>query len=130
MNKLLPLLLLICLAFSLPGCAGSPAAQGAPVALHYEEGAQVELIDSNGARVMFDVVNPGELTGEPAEKDILLVTHGHSDHLNRGFVDAFPGKVINGQPLRGREMGRGLQRQTADPQQSRAARKNHHPIYG
>lgn len=62
--------------------------------IYYEEGAQYELISPSGTRVMIDIAFPDALSSPPTEKDILLTTHSHTDHLNISFADAFPGKQL------------------------------------
>jgi len=64
------------------------------VTVYYEDGAQVELVSSQGTRVMIDVTSPSKLSAPPTEKDILLVTHGHSDHYNAAFASSFPGQKL------------------------------------
>jgi hypothetical protein len=90
--------------FFVAGC--SPAATPAPTAeptatpipvgitLYYENNAQVELIDFQGARVLIDVYSSADLSSPPTEKDILLITHKHMDHYDIAFADEFPGPKI------------------------------------
>lgn len=66
-----------------------------PLKLYYEENAQIELINAEGARVLIDVHDPGALSSPPTEKDILLTTHNHGDHRRLGFVSSFPGKQLD-----------------------------------
>lgn len=42
----------------------------------------------------FFISAPTALSSPPTEKDILLTTHSHGDHLNTKFADAFPGKQL------------------------------------
>lgn len=64
------------------------------VTIYYEEGAQFEVVSPAGTRVMIDVASPTTLSSPPTEKDILLTTHSHNDHLNVAFADEFPGKQL------------------------------------
>lgn len=43
--------------------------------------AQFEIISPQGTRVMIDVANEKALSYPATEKDILLTTHGHADHV-------------------------------------------------
>lgn len=67
---------------------------GPAITLYYEENAQVELISSRGTRVLIDVYDPTALSSPATEKDILLTTHTHSDHINGGFDAAFKGQQL------------------------------------
>jgi hypothetical protein len=73
-----------------------PAAEPTPacITLFYEDFAQVELISSNGTRVLIDVQDPTRLSRPAEAADILLTTHGHYDHVNQPFLDAFPGQQL------------------------------------
>lgn len=73
-----------------PTLAPKPAA----VTIYYEENAQVELVSSEGKRVLIDVFDPSALTSPATAEDILLTTHGHQDHVNADFLDAFPGQQL------------------------------------
>lgn len=64
------------------------------VTLYYDEVAQVELIAPGGTRVLIDVLNPSRLSSPPTEKDILLTTHTHDDHLYPGLEKTFPGQQL------------------------------------
>ena len=65
------------------------------VTFYYENGAQFELVDSAGARVLIDVAEPRNLKSPATEKDALLTTHTyHSDHYNRAFATSFPGQQL------------------------------------
>lgn len=64
------------------------------VIIYYEENAQVELISSQGVRVLVDVYDPGLLSAATNEGDILLTTHTHWDHLNSDFLESFPGRQL------------------------------------
>ena len=86
-------------ATPLPTAAPAPTNTPSPtqtpkVTLYYEENAQVELISPAGTRVLIDVFDPGALSGPATEDDILLTTHGHSDHLSSDFVASFPGQQL------------------------------------
>lgn len=84
---------LIPLVLSLAAC-GTSTSEGRQVTLYYEENAQFELISPQGTRVLIDVFNPSALSSPVTDKDILLTTHGHSDHINADFVDSFPGQQL------------------------------------
>lgn len=64
------------------------------VVLYYEENAQVELISPEGVRVLIDVYNPDLLSSPVSEKDTLLTTHTHWDHINPEFQKNFPGPQL------------------------------------
>ena len=64
------------------------------VSIYFVDTAQFEITTPAGWRVLIDVANPNLLTSPPTEQDILLVTHGHGDHYNKTFVDAFPGQKL------------------------------------
>jgi L-ascorbate metabolism protein UlaG (beta-lactamase superfamily) len=70
------------------GCAG-PA-----VTIHYDDNAQVELISSQGTRVVVDLAWLDHLTSPMTELDILLTTHDSMDHFNRAFAPVFKGKKM------------------------------------
>jgi L-ascorbate metabolism protein UlaG (beta-lactamase superfamily) len=73
----------------------APTPTAAPAStLYYEENAQVEIINSQGTRVLIDVYDPSSLSAPATSKDILLTTHNHSDHISEGFLQSFPGKQI------------------------------------
>ncbi len=73
---------------------GAVADDEGAVTLYYEDNAQVELISPAGVRVLIDISNASLLSAPPTEDDILLTTHGHSDHYNKRFVDSFPGQKL------------------------------------
>ena len=64
------------------------------VTLYHEGYAQVELISPQGTRVLIDVADPSALISPATEEDILLTTHGHSDHFDADFADSFPGQQL------------------------------------
>jgi len=72
--------------------SGEPS--GGQVTLYYEENAQFELISPQGTRVLIDVFNPSALSSPVTEKDILLTTHGHDDHIKSDFAGSFPGQQL------------------------------------
>jgi len=74
------------------GACGPP--EPTSVTLYYEQPAQVELTSPQGTRVLIDVFDPAALTSPATENDILLTTHGHDDHIDRDFVDSFPGQQL------------------------------------
>jgi L-ascorbate metabolism protein UlaG (beta-lactamase superfamily) len=102
------------LMFGLTGCGSAPSIQPtiaptlkavvmpestptvapAPVSLTYEEEAQVELVSPGGVRVLIDVFDPTALSAPATEKDILLTTHTHSDHINSDFDASFKGQQL------------------------------------
>jgi hypothetical protein len=79
---------------SATGTAGSPSTAAAPVKVIYGENAQVELISSSGQRILIDVWDPTALSAPATAQDILLTSHLHADHLEEGFLAAFPGQKI------------------------------------
>ncbi len=72
-----------------PRPTSSPA-----LTLYYEENAQVELISSQGTRVLIDVYDPALLSSPATDQDILLTTHTHPDHVNASFDAAFKGQQL------------------------------------
>jgi Beta-lactamase superfamily domain len=79
--------------------ADTPAPTNAPqeskVKLIYEGNAQFELVGSQGTRILIDIADPTKLTSPATDKDVLLTTHSyHTDHYNKAFATAFPGKQL------------------------------------
>jgi L-ascorbate metabolism protein UlaG (beta-lactamase superfamily) len=64
------------------------------ITLTYGDNAQVELVTPAGRHVYIDIWNTSFLTKQPAAEDVLLTTHGHSDHYDKSFADSFPGQKI------------------------------------
>jgi L-ascorbate metabolism protein UlaG (beta-lactamase superfamily) len=77
---------------SLP--ASAPTRSTAAVTIYYEENAQVELINFQGTRVLIDVSDPSSLSQPATDKDVLLTTHKHPDHVNDAFLASFKGQQI------------------------------------
>ena len=82
-----------------PSGTDTPAPTSPPqepqVTFYYENNAQFELVDSSGTRVLIDVAEPRDLKSPATEKDALLTTHTyHTDHYNKAFATAFPGKQL------------------------------------
>jgi hypothetical protein len=82
-----------------PSGTDTPAPTSTPqepkVAFYYENSCQFELVDSAGTRVLIDVGEPRYLKSPATEKDALLTTHTyHTDHYNKAFATAFPGKQL------------------------------------
>jgi L-ascorbate metabolism protein UlaG (beta-lactamase superfamily) len=79
----------------LTAMAACTAATPAPkITLYYAENAQFELISPQGTRILIDVFNPRALSSPATEKDVLLTTHAHGDHINSDFINAFPGQQL------------------------------------
>ena len=74
--------------------APAAAPQESKVKITYVEPAQFELVSPQGVRVLIDVANPTKLTSPATDKDILLTTHGHGDHINSEFAKSFPGQQL------------------------------------
>jgi L-ascorbate metabolism protein UlaG (beta-lactamase superfamily) len=76
----------------------TPAATSAPqepkVKVTHLDPAQVELVSPQGVRVLIDIADPSRLTSPATAQDILLTTHGHSDHINSEFAKSFPGQQL------------------------------------
>jgi hypothetical protein len=72
----------------------APSAPTAGVRIAYEENAQVEIFAPSGKRVLIDVWDPTSLTAPATASDILLTTHGHTDHYSVDFESSFPGQKI------------------------------------
>lgn len=63
------------------------------ITIYYEGNAQVELVSPQGIRVLIDVYDPNLLSTSATDKDILLTTHGHSDHVS-ALVNSFTGPSL------------------------------------
>ena len=74
--------------------ASVPTRSAAAVTIYYEENAQVELINSQGTRVLIDMSAPSSLSQPATDKDVLLTTHKHPDHVNDAFLASFKGQQI------------------------------------
>jgi L-ascorbate metabolism protein UlaG (beta-lactamase superfamily) len=94
------------MAASLAACSGAQATSTAAPAtptvaadtltISYGENAQLELTAPTGERIFFDVWDPTAITVPPTARDILLVSHLHTDHYSQAFADSFPGqKLVN-----------------------------------
>jgi L-ascorbate metabolism protein UlaG (beta-lactamase superfamily) len=70
------------------------APQEPKVKMTHIDPAQVELVSPQGVRVLIDIANPSRLTSPATDQDILLTTHGHSDHINSEFAKSFPGQQL------------------------------------
>ena len=77
-----------------PAAAGGRACTAPAVTLSYWGNAMVELVSPEGTRVLVDVYKPDALTRPATDKDILLTTHTHPDHINKDFYTNFPGKQL------------------------------------
>ncbi len=82
-----------------PSGTDTPAPTNPPqksgVKLIYEGNAQFELVSSQGTRILIDIADPTKLTSPATDKDVLLTTHSyHTDHYNKPFATAFPGKQL------------------------------------
>ena len=90
--------LLVACGMAQPARTSTPIPTNPPestqVTLYYEENAQFELISPQGTRVLIDVFNPSALSSPVTEKDILLTTHGHGDHIEGDFAASFPGQQL------------------------------------
>jgi hypothetical protein len=64
------------------------------VTLYYEGDSQVELISSQGQRVLIDVSHPNLLSTPPSAEDILLTTSPDPGHFDEGFKNEFKGKQL------------------------------------
>jgi L-ascorbate metabolism protein UlaG (beta-lactamase superfamily) len=94
MKPVLLIVWTIFILFAVTACGGAVKTPPPEVTIYYEDNAQFELISPAGTRILIDVANPNALSSPPTEKDILLTTHSHGDHLNASFSDAFPGQQI------------------------------------
>jgi len=90
--------LLVACGVAQPAPASTPISTSPPestqVTLYYEENAQFELISPQGTRVLIDVFDPSALSSPVTEKDVLLTTHGHDDHIKSDFAGSFPGQQL------------------------------------
>lgn len=76
---------------------GAGASKWAPTAglkIYDDSNAQIELVAPSGRRVLIDVWDPASITAPVTANDILLTTHGHSDHYVPDFANSFPGQKI------------------------------------
>ena len=94
MKPVLIILWTIFILFNVTACSGTFKTPLPEVTIYYEDNAQYELISPAGTRIMVDVASPAALSSPSTEKDILLTTHSHGDHLNTNFADSFPGQQI------------------------------------
>jgi L-ascorbate metabolism protein UlaG (beta-lactamase superfamily) len=93
MKRLITFVCLFSLAIGVPTLLGAAeTTQG--FTIYYEENAQVELINPAGTRILIDVYRPDLLSSPATEKDVLLTTHSHPDHVNSDFFKSFPGKQL------------------------------------
>ena len=65
------------------------------ITLYYENNAQFEIVSPEGRHVFFDVVDTSLFSAQPTANDILLTSHGHTDHYSSTFAKSFPGQQIN-----------------------------------
>lgn len=70
------------------------AASDPKVTIYYEENAQFEVISPQGVRILMDVYKPSSISKPATEKDILLTTHTHNDHVSAPFLNKFSGKQL------------------------------------
>jgi L-ascorbate metabolism protein UlaG (beta-lactamase superfamily) len=81
------------------GSAGTPVlAAAAGVRFAYQDSAQVEIFAPSGHRIFIDVWESSRLSSPPTADDILLTTHGHSDHYVDYWANSFPGQKITFEP--------------------------------
>ena len=64
------------------------------VSVDFFAAAQVEIITPTGRAIYIDVTTLSKLNKEPTQDDILLTTHTHADHINKSFVEGFPGQQL------------------------------------
>jgi L-ascorbate metabolism protein UlaG (beta-lactamase superfamily) len=81
-------------AVTAPAATATPVAPKSGVKLRWEGVAQVELTTRGAPRVLIDVSAPDSLSTPPTPDDILLTTHGHSDHSSVDFLESFPGTQL------------------------------------
>lgn len=74
------LIILISFLF-LIGLAAQGFAEEQKIILVHPLNAQFELFSPQGTRILIDIANEGMLSSPATEKDILLTTHGHTDHV-------------------------------------------------
>lgn len=85
---------LLLAALSLLAISGLSLADDAKkVTIYYEGNAQVELVSSQGIRVLIDIYDPNLLSAPATEKEILLTTHSHSDHVS-ALTNTFTGPSL------------------------------------
>ena len=80
----------LAVASAQPG-TGTPAQSGAGPELSFYERATVKIRTAEGFVIYIDPYAPGDYS-EPA--DLILVTHGHSDHNDVKLVARKPGTVV------------------------------------
>ena len=83
----------VLLAIMVSGCT-SASIPTETVSIDFYEAAQVEIITPTGRAIYIDVTTPSKLKKEPTPDDVLLTTHTHADHINKSFVEGFPGQQL------------------------------------
>jgi L-ascorbate metabolism protein UlaG (beta-lactamase superfamily) len=75
-------------------CGGRDASAAGEVTIYNQGSAQFEIAGDGSSHIYIDVIDPTVFEKEPSAEDILLVTHAHPDHYDRGFAESFPGKSL------------------------------------
>lgn len=93
-----PELVALCCMYWLLCCATAAMGQDVTIMKNTLFGrlgeAQVELTGPDGVHILIDVADPDSLSCVPTERDILVTTHLHYDHIKKYFADSFPGQQI------------------------------------
>lgn len=76
--KRIPILLLLLLMIT---AVSQGLAEEQRITLVHPLNAQFELFSPQGVRILIDVANESMLSSPATEKDVLLTTHGHTDHV-------------------------------------------------
>ncbi len=64
------------------------------VEISNQDSAQFEISSSSSPKVFIDTIDSSYIKAPIVKDDILLITHSHPDHYNKGFCDSFPGKSL------------------------------------
>ena len=75
-------------------CSGYDAIASGDVTLYNQGAAQFEISCDDSPHIYVDVIDSTVLEHDASRRDILMVTHAHLDHYDRGFADSFPGKSL------------------------------------
>ena len=90
--KNLTLFLLVSMILAL--CLINPALAKTAIEISNQESAQFEISSSSSPKIYIDVIDSSYIQAPIGDDDILLITHSHPDHYDKGFCDSFPGKSL------------------------------------
>lgn len=90
MKKLI-LLMFVALIASAALCVNADEPK---VKIYHPLNAQFELVSPQGTRVLIDVANESVLSSPATDKDLLLITHYHTDHVCN-IINTFKGQRLD-----------------------------------